>query len=148
MQTILKFNLPSFQVRIEDAQNGGGSVLQLRMLRLRGFNLIQYHHHRGQTQLNPNTINLQIRKPPIFARTTTLMADAPVAENKPMTPEENKEIEKESAPAKKKELPTPPEKPEAGDCCGSGCVRCVWDVYYEELEAYDQLLKEFNNSPN
>lgn len=35
--------------------------------------------------------------------------------------------------------PPPPEKPEPGDCCGSGCVRCVWDVYYEELEAYNKL---------
>ncbi|CAL1373978.1 unnamed protein product [Linum trigynum] len=34
--------------------------------------------------------------------------------------------------------PPPPEKPESGDCCGSGCVRCVWDVYYEELEDYNK----------
>ena len=34
----------------------------------------------------------------------------------------------------------PPEKPLPGDCCGSGCVRCVWDVYYEELEAYNKSL--------
>ncbi|KAJ0746520.1 putative oxidoreductase-like protein [Helianthus annuus] len=26
------------------------------------------------------------------------------------------------------------EKPLPGDCCGSGCcVRCFWDVYYDEL---------------
>ncbi|GKV41531.1 hypothetical protein SLEP1_g49046 [Rubroshorea leprosula] len=37
--------------------------------------------------------------------------------------------------------PPPPEKPEPGDCCGSGCVRCVWDVYYDELEAYNKLYK-------
>ncbi|CAL9073885.1 unnamed protein product [Musa textilis] len=36
--------------------------------------------------------------------------------------------------------PSPPEKPLPGDCCGSGCVRCVWDIYYEELEAYNQML--------
>ncbi|KAF8097886.1 hypothetical protein N665_0279s0016 [Sinapis alba] len=36
-------------------------------------------------------------------------------------------------------LPLPPEKPEPGDCCGSGCVRCVWDVYYDELEEYNKL---------
>ncbi|KAJ8498839.1 hypothetical protein OPV22_009391 [Ensete ventricosum] len=36
--------------------------------------------------------------------------------------------------------PSPPEKPLPGDCCGSGCVRCVWDIYYEELEAYNQIL--------
>ncbi|XP_050226733.1 uncharacterized protein LOC126676554 [Mercurialis annua] len=42
--------------------------------------------------------------------------------------------------------PPPPEKPEPGDCCGSGCVRCVWDVYYEELEEYDKLYKDSNSS--
>ncbi|KAJ0097490.1 hypothetical protein Patl1_28991 [Pistacia atlantica] len=52
--------------------------------------------------------------------------------------------EKEEPKQESKELPQPPpppEKPEPGDCCGSGCVRCVWDVYYEELEAYDKLYK-------
>lgn len=42
-------------------------------------------------------------------------------------------------------VPPPPEKPEPGDCCGSGCVRCVWDVYYEELEAYNKLYKYDSN---
>ncbi|MCD7447502.1 hypothetical protein HAX54_030368 [Datura stramonium] len=37
--------------------------------------------------------------------------------------------------------PPPPEKPLPGDCCGSGCVRCVWDMYYEELEEYNKLYK-------
>lgn len=35
----------------------------------------------------------------------------------------------------------PPEKPMPGDCCGSGCVRCVWDVYYDELEEYNNRRK-------
>ncbi|XP_023003942.1 uncharacterized protein LOC111497385 [Cucurbita maxima] len=39
-------------------------------------------------------------------------------------------------------LPPPPEKPLPGDCCGSGCVRCVWDVYYEELEDYNKLCEK------
>ncbi|CAN1161449.1 UPF0651 protein P31B10.02, mitochondrial [Linum perenne] len=38
-------------------------------------------------------------------------------------------------------IPPPPEKPEAGDCCGSGCVRCVWDVYCEELEDYNKMCE-------
>ncbi|KAL2333750.1 hypothetical protein Fmac_014963 [Flemingia macrophylla] len=46
-----------------------------------------------------------------------------------------------------KQLPPPPEKPEPGDCCGSGCVRCVWDLYYEELEQYDKLYKQHNSNP-
>jgi hypothetical protein len=37
-------------------------------------------------------------------------------------------------------VPEPPEKPLPGDCCGSGCVRCVWDIYYDELEAYNKAL--------
>jgi len=44
--------------------------------------------------------------------------------------------------AEKKEVPPPPEKPDPGDCCGSGCVRCVWDVYYDELEEYNKLYKD------
>jgi hypothetical protein len=50
--------------------------------------------------------------------------------------------EKDKGEEDKKEevsLPPPPEKPEPGDCCGSGCVRCVWDVYYDELEEYNKL---------
>ncbi|XP_047046940.1 NADH-cytochrome b5 reductase-like [Lolium rigidum] len=36
--------------------------------------------------------------------------------------------------------PEPPEKPLPGDCCGSGCVRCVWDIYYDELQDYQKAL--------
>lgn len=37
-------------------------------------------------------------------------------------------------------MPEPPETPLPGDCCGSGCVRCVWDIYFDELDAYDKAL--------
>ncbi|KAI4386790.1 hypothetical protein MLD38_004692 [Melastoma candidum] len=43
------------------------------------------------------------------------------------------------APGKSAPPPPPPEKPSPDDCCGSGCVRCVWDVYYEDLEEYEKL---------
>jgi hypothetical protein len=36
--------------------------------------------------------------------------------------------------------PEPPEKPLPGDCCGSGCVRCVWDIYYDEVQDYQKAL--------
>lgn len=52
-----------------------------------------------------------------------------------------KEEEQVKEQAETKKSPPPPEKPEPGDCCGSGCVRCVWDVYYEELEAYNKLYE-------
>ncbi|BAF25666.1 branchpoint-bridging protein [Oryza sativa Japonica Group] len=42
--------------------------------------------------------------------------------------------------------PEPPEKPLPGDCCGSGCVRCVWDVYYDELDAYNKALAAHSSS--
>eukprot|EP00899_Mesostigma_viride_P024181 jgi/Mesvir1/4948/Mv24221-RA.1 len=34
----------------------------------------------------------------------------------------------------------PPEKPEPGECCGSGCKVCVWDLYYGQLEEYEKAL--------
>ncbi|MBN8727906.1 MAG: hypothetical protein J0H15_09435 [Xanthomonadales bacterium] len=37
-------------------------------------------------------------------------------------------------------MPLPPEKPDPGDCCGGGCVRCVFDVYEDALERYESEL--------
>lgn len=36
--------------------------------------------------------------------------------------------------------PSPPEKPLPADCCDGGCDRCVFDIYAEELERYEQQL--------
>src|SRR3546814_4375754 len=36
--------------------------------------------------------------------------------------------------------PSPPEKPLAFDCCESGCDRCVFDIYAEELAFYEAEL--------
>lgn len=36
--------------------------------------------------------------------------------------------------------PQPPQPPLPGDCCDSGCARCVHDVYAEELQDYRQRL--------
>ncbi|WP_426689658.1 oxidoreductase-like domain-containing protein [Rhodanobacter ginsengiterrae] len=33
--------------------------------------------------------------------------------------------------------PVRPSEPDAADCCGEGCVRCVYDVYEEALERYE-----------
>jgi hypothetical protein len=30
-----------------------------------------------------------------------------------------------------------PQPPELGECCGSGCSPCVWDLYYDKLEKYE-----------
>lgn len=31
------------------------------------------------------------------------------------------------------DFPEPPEKPQDSDCCGTGCVPCVFDIYDEEM---------------
>ena len=36
--------------------------------------------------------------------------------------------------------PRRPEAPDPGDCCGGGCVNCVFDVYETALEKYQERL--------
>lgn len=36
--------------------------------------------------------------------------------------------------------PEPPEKLLPGDCCDSGCARCVRDVYMDQRAAYRKAL--------
>lgn len=36
--------------------------------------------------------------------------------------------------------PTPPVEPELEDCCGSGCVPCIFDIYEQERERYAEAL--------
>lgn len=39
--------------------------------------------------------------------------------------------------------PSPPAEPQAGDCCQSGCERCVYDLYWEALDRYERVLAEW-----
>jgi hypothetical protein len=32
--------------------------------------------------------------------------------------------------------PRHPSEPDAADCCGEGCARCVYDIHEEALERY------------
>ncbi len=34
-----------------------------------------------------------------------------------------------------------PRKPEPHECCGTGCIPCVMDIYEEELFEYEKALK-------
>ncbi|GLJ07061.1 hypothetical protein SUGI_0056770 [Cryptomeria japonica] len=56
------------------------------------------------------------------------------------------EIDKKMA----EDIGEPPEKPLPGDCCGSGCETCVWDIYYDQLQEYniqkDAFLKSLTSS--
>ncbi len=37
--------------------------------------------------------------------------------------------------------PVPPERPEPGECCNSGCIPCVYDLYDEAMGRYREALK-------
>ena len=41
-----------------------------------------------------------------------------------------------------------PAEPGPEDCCQSGCVRCVWDVYDEQLEKYEDKKREVEDGIN
>jgi hypothetical protein len=45
-------------------------------------------------------------------------------------------IRNDDAPA-----PQPPRRPDLDDCCRSGCVPCVFDLYEAALERYRLQLK-------
>jgi len=36
------------------------------------------------------------------------------------------------------EIPPAPQKPDPDDCCGSGCVPCVFDYYYDQLALWQR----------
>jgi hypothetical protein len=37
--------------------------------------------------------------------------------------------------------PVPPKEPQLEDCCGTGCVHCVFDIYQIALENYELALR-------
>lgn len=37
--------------------------------------------------------------------------------------------------------PTPPVEPALEDCCGSGCVPCIFDIYQQQRERYEEELQ-------
>uniref|UniRef100_A0A7N0UFV5 Oxidoreductase-like domain-containing protein n=1 Tax=Kalanchoe fedtschenkoi TaxID=63787 RepID=A0A7N0UFV5_KALFE len=83
------------------------------------------------------------------AASYSAMVDPKEEKPAPVKPSEGEEEEKAVGtnkgaignvnPKEEARVPPPPEKPLPDDCCGSGCVRCVWDVYYDELEEYNKL---------
>jgi hypothetical protein len=42
--------------------------------------------------------------------------------------------------------PVPPRKPEPHECCGTGCIPCVMDLYEEELWEYEKSIKLWNEN--
>ena len=46
------------------------------------------------------------------------------------------------------DLPEPPEKPQDSDCCGTGCVACVFDIYEEEMVKWRIQCEKIKNGEN
>lgn len=36
--------------------------------------------------------------------------------------------------------PVKPTEPDAADCCGEGCIRCVYDMHDQAMERYQTAL--------
>jgi hypothetical protein len=43
-------------------------------------------------------------------------------------------------------LPKKPRKPEEGECCGSGCCPCIWDVYERDLEKHERAVENLSEN--
>jgi hypothetical protein len=44
--------------------------------------------------------------------------------------------------------PVPPKEPAPGECCGTGCIPCVMDLYQEALDEYELKLAKWTNESN
>ena len=39
-----------------------------------------------------------------------------------------------------------PEQPDDDDCCGEGCVPCVFDLYYDRMDKYEEKKMELQST--
>lgn len=42
-------------------------------------------------------------------------------------------------------MPEPPSEPDAGSCCQSGCDPCVYDLYWQAYDRYEQALADWHS---
>ena len=42
--------------------------------------------------------------------------------------------------------PSPPHPPESHECCGTGCIPCVMDIYEEARWEYEMALKKWQDA--
>jgi hypothetical protein len=49
-------------------------------------------------------------------------------------------VSEQSIPLELDPRPLPPKEPELEDCCGTGCVMCVFDMYQIAQENYELAL--------
>ncbi|KAI3461953.1 hypothetical protein Pfo_018616 [Paulownia fortunei] len=129
--------------RLQNVRHQHKSTMPLRDLTLRRITTTQYHFRFNNpqeafsitnhfTSVNHDTMSEESKNKVVEPEKVD-----PTTLNFSKSKEEKEKASEKSTPA----IPPPPEKPLPGDCCGSGCVRCVWDVYYDELEEYNRLYK-------
>jgi hypothetical protein len=51
-------------------------------------------------------------------------------------------------PAEEDPRPVPPARPDAGDCCRSGCDPCIFDIYAKDLDRYRSTLRAWQERRN
>lgn len=72
-------------------------------------------------------------------------------DSKNFSKNENEKALKISANSLKKTIQKPQKKPpirpilpQNDECCGQGCQRCIFDIYYDKLEKYEFEIDEYN----
>ena len=48
--------------------------------------------------------------------------------------------------AKTEGVPTEPRYPEPDECCGSGCIPCVFDTYEKDFEKWQKFSKKLERN--
>ncbi|EPR64133.1 oxidoreductase-like, amine-terminal protein [Toxoplasma gondii RUB] len=74
----------------------------------------------------------------------TMTSAGPAVKTKTSDPARESEMNRQQGSIRLLKKPVPPWKPEPEDCCGSGCKRCIFDMYYEQLEEYEEALKRWD----
>lgn len=45
-------------------------------------------------------------------------------------------------------IPTPPEAPDPGSCCGSGCSPCIFDYYHAAFADWEAKVRALGLTPS
>ncbi|KAM3363064.1 hypothetical protein P3S68_017918 [Capsicum galapagoense] len=114
-------------------------ITDLTLTQIRTVHLFRFHHRRFLSSRNIAALKTPMAEEAINKATIKSTVDNKSTVESAMN--NITESEKKNEEESKVTIPPPPEKPLPDDCCGSGCVRCVWDMYYEELEEYNKLYK-------
>lgn len=97
-----------------------------------------------QNMLDSNTVNKASEKDETTHNDLTAKIDKPANQENhtDATSQENHD----AVGSRDISLPCPPLKPEESDCCGSGCVPCVFDIYEQDLKIWKQDCRKIQQN--